>query len=508
MSTTQQPPHEVAFQMLTEVLSGKNIKNKTPEEVKAITVEWQQRAAAHIRAISEHSHLVPYHMNGAPPEEKAATYRLILSAIIHKNWGILKGQVAVGQRDGDITPNVPPPTPPTIQPTPAPVAAKAEDPKPRVAAPRLVPQPPPAAGSPTSEDALRALATALDAYRQSTTAAPSAPAGVDEDAVKEIVTGCLEEHSKSVLEQVGKSTAELQTKLAEKLAELVGEATKNLSGVEPRKLEVTVGGQVNTVDGMLHKQFDQVLTWVAADVPLWLWGAAGAGKTTMGRQLATALGLESYILSIDPTMTVGKLLGFRNMANGEFIEGFMYKPYKTGGLVLLDEIDVGDPGILAALNALLANGHYLFPNGETVARHPQFRVVAGANTKGVGAVAGYTARQRLDAATLNRFAVLEMTYDADLERAVALGSPLPKRTPWAKVTDQAAIEASCVQWVNYVQHVRSSATTVLVSPRASILGCKALRAGVPKGEVCDALVMALCNTATVANITNACGRFQ
>ena len=253
----------------------------------------------------------------------------------------------------------------------------------------------------------------------------------------------------------------------------------------------------------VHCQFPEVLAWLRADVPVWLWGFPGGGKTHLGRQLARALGVDCYTMSIDETTTANKLLGFQNLVSGEYVPGWLYRPFKEGGLVVIDEIDTGNPGIIAGLNALISNGHYMFPSGETVVKHPMFRVMACANTKGTGAVAGYTARQRLDAATLNRFAVIEFGYDAGLEMQIACGVPSDS-TPWAPC--KPATEKACQSWVKWVQSVRERVGKhVLVSPRPSLLGVKALRAGIPAKDVAKALLFALCAEDTVSRIINECG---
>lgn len=253
-------------------------------------------------------------------------------------------------------------------------------------------------------------------------------------------------------------------------------------------------GTTRTIDGMTHRQFPQVLAWLVADIPVWLWGAPGAGKTHLARQLAQALGIEPYVMSIDETTTANKLLGFQNLVSGEYVPGWLYRPYRDGGLVMIDEIDTGNPGVIAGLNALLSNGHYMFPNGETVTKHPMFRVVAAANTNGTGAVAGFTARQRLDAATLNRFAQVEFRYDDSLEMSLACGMPYDG-TLWHGCAP--ADETTCQAWVRWIQAVRASyGHAVLVSPRASLLGVRALRSGIPVPEVADALVLALCSADT------------
>lgn len=296
-----------------------------------------------------------------------------------------------------------------------------------------------------------------------------ADAKVDEGKVREIAE-LLDSERNTTLR------AECDKRITDEVARL----REEMSGSVARKLDVTFNGQTNTVDGITHKQLPQILRWVAAGVPVWLWGPAGGGKTTLGEQIAKALGLPFYCVSIDETITVGKLTGFKNLATGDHVEGLIYRAYKDGGLLLLDEIDTNSCTI-AALNAMLANGHYTFGNGERVARHDSFRVIAGANTKGTGAVAGYTARVRLDAATLDRFAVIELEYDWDMVK---------------RITGPSA-------WVDWVQGVnRSHGKSALISPRAAILGHRALCAGVPQEEVAASLVFKLLAPDTVSSIRN------
>lgn len=284
----------------------------------------------------------------------------------------------------------------------------------------------------------------------------------------------------------------------ERVKAIVEEALRNAPA---NKLEVTINGAKHEVEGARHYQLSQLLAWLAAGVPVWAWGGAGAGKTHLARQLAKALGVSATVVSIDPTTTVGKLTGFLNLAVGAFVEGMLYAPYKNGGLVMLDEIDTGDAGIIASLNALLANDAYTFANGETVPRHEKFFVLAGANTKGTGATGWYKARTQLDGATLDRFAVIELCYDNGLELELCTGER--STTPCWQGADYSSERKAdlCKVWTKWVQAVRAAvAGSLLVSPRASLNGCKALRAGIPLAEVAEALVFKLATAETRAAI--------
>jgi hypothetical protein len=109
----------------------------------------------------------------------------------------------------------------------------------------------------------------------------------------------------------------------------------------------------------------------------------------------------------------------------------------------------------------LANGSGSFPDA-LVDRHPDFVFCATANTTGAGASAQYIAAERIDAATVNRFAFIEWNYDTKLEYALA--------------GDHAR------SWVDRVIALRlahkqlgHSAPDILISPRSSFNGANRLR---------------------------------
>ena len=88
---------------------------------------------------------------------------------------------------------------------------------------------------------------------------------------------------------------------------------------------------------------------------------------------------------------------------------------------MLDEIDASTPEVLVILNAAIANRYFDFPTGRVDA-HEDFRIVAAGNTYGTGADIEYTGRYQLDAASLDRFAIIEINYDKAIEEALAGGN--------------------------------------------------------------------------------------
>jgi hypothetical protein len=110
---------------------------------------------------------------------------------------------------------------------------------------------------------------------------------------------------------------------------------------------------------------------------------------------------------------------------------------------------------------------------------------------------------KLDAATLDRFAILEIKYDPGLEMALSCGIGQPGE-PW-KAGAPANIETQ-EAYVKWVQSVRAHCgNSVLISPRCSINGCRALRCGIRLQEVADALVFKLVADDSRQRIVQTCG---
>jgi hypothetical protein len=158
------------------------------------------------------------------------------------------------------------------------------------------------------------------------------------------------------------------------------------------------------------------------------------------------------------------------------------KAFECGGLFLFGETDASMPGALLAFNTALANDWMDFPDG-VVKKHPDFRVVADANTFGTGADRQYVGRNKLDAASLDRYAVIEWGYDEALEASL-IGAQAPKGAPVPqsiKPLSESEAQAQAINWLGRVQKVRKAVNDLkvlhVVSPRATINGSKLLAAG-------------------------------
>lgn len=203
-------------------------------------------------------------------------------------------------------------------------------------------------------------------------------------------------------------------KLEERFNEKLEECTKKIQVpiINIVKLNDTELGRTGAE--YFHEKFEEVLQLVQLDEPIMLIGPAGSGKNHSIAQIAQALGLHMYYTN--NASNEFKLTGFID-AGGTYRDTEFYKAFKNGGIFFLDEIDNSDPSALIAINSALANGYMAFPH-ETIDRHPNFRMVAAANTWGKGSDLQYVGRNALDGATLDRFDNVFFDYDRKLEKAL------------------------------------------------------------------------------------------
>ena len=227
-------------------------------------------------------------------------------------------------------------------------------------------------------------------------------------------------------------------------------------------------GEPNKVIGACHKLTQQIADVCNIGIHQMLVGPAGGGKTTCCEKVAEILDLKFYPMSVGPQTTKSDLLGFVD-AVGKYHSTPLRDAFENGGLLLLDEVDAANAGVLTIINALLANGYCSFPDG-VIKRNEKFRCICACNTYGRGADRQYVGRNQLDAATLDRFAVVDFDYDEELERAIACND----------------------EWVEKIISYRRRAfdlkMRVVISPRASIFGAKLLASGM-KEKLVEELVV-------------------
>lgn len=164
-----------------------------------------------------------------------------------------------------------------------------------------------------------------------------------------------------------------------------------------------------------HVLFGYVIVLAEHRQPIMLVGPAGTGKSKLALQISEYLGLDYGETPMTAGATRGDLLG-RMTANPNepFILSKFAELYSNGGVFNFEEIDAADPGMLIVLNNALA-GDQLFnsSNGKNYKRHEDFVAISTANTYGIGANVEYTGREKLDAATIDRWRMGRVFIDLD-----------------------------------------------------------------------------------------------
>lgn len=206
--------------------------------------------------------------------------------------------------------------------------------------------------------------------------------------------------------------------------EIVREATKRVKveDARPRVIQIYNNGSLEKELGkeLYHEKFETIYRLIRAGLPVMLIGPTGSGKSMCAGQVAKALDMPMYYTN--NASEEYKLLGFTD-AHGKYKETQFYKAFKNGGLFFLDEIDNSHPSALLSLNSAIGatnnGGIYMaFEDGEYTEAHPNFRIIAAANTWGNGANRMYCGRSELDSASLDRFIQVYFDYDPKIEKAV------------------------------------------------------------------------------------------
>ena len=109
-----------------------------------------------------------------------------------------------------------------------------------------------------------------------------------------------------------------------------------------------------------------------------------------------------------------------------FLDAEFLRMYQKGNcVILLDEMDSADPNVLLCINSALSNGGFTVsqrgcdnPEKAHVKRGENVTVISACNTYGNGADHRYVGREQLDLSTLDRFHIVPMDYDINMEKGL------------------------------------------------------------------------------------------
>ena len=175
------------------------------------------------------------------------------------------------------------------------------------------------------------------------------------------------------------------------------------------------------------------------------------------------------VISITEQTPISTFKGFID-AMGKAVTTPFEDAYTTGKICIIDEFDAGDPNTTLEINSAISNGVYTFASGQKT-MHPDFRMIATANTFGNGANQRFNGRNKMDEATVKRFIPMVWELDEKLEDAIV---QFPE---WLKVVR--AARAIC----------REELDNQVIGQRESIYGAKMLKAGQPFERVFQSMIL-------------------
>lgn len=250
------------------------------------------------------------------------------------------------------------------------------------------------------------------------------------------------------------------------------------------KVEVKTATSSKQKNGIFHKQFDKLTKLVASGQHVYLPGPPGTGKSHAAEQVASVLDWRFASISLGPTTPESRLWGGMD-AHGKFFEPPFVKLARhamenpdSGSVYCLDELDNGHAGVIATLNSAMANGWFTAPNGDVITMGKNMVFVGAANTFGTGPTAEFAGRNKLDAATLDRFCYLPWDTDLAVEKALVL-----------QYLDAAAARAWLEVWRTCRKNVKDNGLKVFVSMRGCVNGARLIASGLDPNDVLDMVLL-------------------
>ncbi|MGN0908163.1 MAG: AAA family ATPase, partial [Succinivibrio sp.] len=178
---------------------------------------------------------------------------------------------------------------------------------------------------------------------------------------------------------------------------------------------------------------NQILLYLACPLHdcLYVSGPSGCGKTTMALQVAARLGWGVEQLTLCGKSESADLIGHAALRRGELVYeyGPLVRAMRQGEILILNEIDLMPPSDLAALNDVLEGKPLVITQncGELIVPSPGFRVIATANTRGLGDPMGfYSGARVMNQAFLDRFRFVEVGYPDERTESAIVATACPE----------------------------------------------------------------------------------
>lgn len=215
-----------------------------------------------------------------------------------------------------------------------------------------------------------------------------------------------------------------------------------------------------------------VMLGVELNMPVYLWGHAGVGKTTIIEQICAHTGRPWIRVQHTGNTEESHILGQWTVKNGEtvFELGPLPMAMINGWMYVADEYDFAFPSVTAVYQSVLEGKPLIIKEApkelRVVRPHPNFRFVGTGNTNGSGDETGlYQGTNLQNAANYERFAIVERV------------EYMPKAQEEAILVNQTGIvKEDAKKLVDFATQIRdaydSKKVTMTISPRTLIYAAK------------------------------------
>ena len=126
---------------------------------------------------------------------------------------------------------------------------------------------------------------------------------------------------------------------------------------------------------------------------VFVYGPSGCGKSALVRQIAAIVKRPVRRVSLNGETSVGDFVGHWTVNQDRqtvFVKGILPQAMEQGHILQLDEVDAMQPEVGFVIQQVLEPGGHLLltDTGQDISPHPDFRLVATANTLGFGSDSG------------------------------------------------------------------------------------------------------------------------
>lgn len=185
--------------------------------------------------------------------------------------------------------------------------------------------------------------------------------------------------------------------------------------------------------------------------PVYVTGLSGNGKTTTFEQVCAELSREFFRVNITPETSEDDLLGGFRLVNGEtvWVDGPVIVAMKRGGILLLDEVDLGTVKIMCLQPVLEGKPVFLKKTNTWVKPEKGFNVFLTGNTKGRGDDTGkFVGTNAMNEAFLDRVPeTVEQDYPSEAVETKIVKGVLNH----LGVTDQDDFAVTIVKWAQSIR---------------------------------------------------------